>query len=81
MDGSGSEDPQDEEITFSWTSLDGFNDNISDPDSQYTTFEFPSTELDQIFSFILTVSDSENSIDDTVSVFYLDNDAPVAYVK
>ena len=79
LDGSGSEDPQDEEITFSWTSLDGFNDNILDPDSQYTTFEFPSTELDQIFSFILTVSDSENSIDDTVSVFYLDNDAPVAY--
>ena len=61
--------------------LDGFNDNILDPDSQYTTFEFPSTELDQIFSFILTVSDSENSIDDTVSVFYLDNDAPVGHGK
>ena len=38
LDGSDSEDPQDEEITFLWSSLDGYNDNFIDPTSASTRF-------------------------------------------
>jgi len=78
LDGTDSEDPQGEEITFSWSSLEGYNDNFTDPTSASTDFEFPSTASDQVFSFVLTVSDAEQSASDTVSINYLDNDAPVA---
>ena len=78
LDGTDSEDPQDEEITFLWSSLDGYNDNFIDPTSALTNFEFPLTASDQVFSFVLTVSDAEQSISDTVNINYLDNDAPVA---
>ena len=33
---------------------------------------------DKIFSFVLTVSDAEQSTSDTVNINYLDNDAPFA---
>ena len=78
LDGTDSEDPQDEEITFLWSSLDGYNDNFIDPTSASTNFEFPLTASDQVFSFVLTVSDAEQSTSDTVNINYLDNDAPVA---
>ena len=78
LDGTDSEDPQDEEITFLWSSLDGYNDNFIDPTSASTDFEFPATSSDQVFSFVLTVSDAEQSTSDTVNINYLDNDAPVA---
>ena len=78
LDGTDSEDPQDEEITFLWSSLDGYNDNFIDPTSASTNFEFPATSSDQVFSFVLTVSDAEQSTSDTVNINYLDNDAPVA---
>ena len=78
LDGSDSEDPQDEEITFLWSSLDGYNDNFIDPTSASTNFEFPLIASDQVFSFVLTVSDAEQSTSDTVNINYLYNDAPVA---
>ena len=78
LDGSDSEDPQDEIITFQWSSLEGYNQNFADPTSSVTDFTFPSTESDQVFSFVLTVSDAEQSASDTIRVNYLDNDAPVA---
>ena len=78
LDGSDSEDPQDEEISFSWSSLDGYDTNFLISDAELAVFEFPDTEADQVFSFKLTVSDGVNNLTDTVQVFYLDNDAPVA---
>ncbi len=78
LDGSESEDPQDEEISYQWISLDGFNSNFSSPTSATTNFEFPTTSSDNIFSFVLIVTDSEQSDSDTISINYLDNDAPVA---
>jgi len=78
FDGSDSEDPQDEDLTFSWSSLDGYDANFIVSDAVEAVFEFPDTDTDQTFSFKLTVSDAVQSITDTVKVFYLDNDAPVA---
>ena len=71
LDGSESEDPQDEEISYQWTSLDGFNSNFSSPNSASTNFEFPTTSSDNIFSFVLIVTDSEQSDSDTISINYL----------
>ena len=62
---------------FFWSSLEGYNDNFTNPTSSSTDFEFPNTNSDQIFSFVLTVSDAEHSISDTINVNYLDNDAPL----
>ena len=78
LNGSDSEDPQDEEIFYQWTSLDGYNSNLSNPNSVSTDFEFPLTDEDNIFLFVLMVSDAQHSISDTISINYLDNDAPVA---
>ena len=78
FDGSDSEDPQDENITYEWTSLDGFDNNFVVSDSVVAVFNFPTTDADQTFSFKLTVSDAIQSTNDTVRVIYLDNDAPVA---
>ena len=78
LDGSASEDPQDEDIFYQWVSLDGYNSNLSNPNSVSTIFEFPLTDQDNIFLFSLIVSDSEHSVSDTIKINYLDNDAPVA---
>ena len=78
LDGSDSEDPQDEEITFSWSSLDGYDMNFLVSDAEEALFNFPYTESDQVFTFILIVDDGVNSSNDTVKVLYIDNDAPVA---
>ena len=78
FDGSDSEDPQDEELTYSWSSLDGYDANFLTSDAVDAVFEFPATDADQTFSFKLTVSDAVQSKTDTVKIFYLDNDAPVA---
>ena len=79
LDGSDSEDPQDEEITYQWSSLDGYDNNFTVSDSAIGEFEFPATDGDKVFSFMLTVFDAVQSITDTVKVIYLDNDAPVAH--
>jgi hypothetical protein len=79
LDGSDSEDPQDEEITYQWSSLDGYDNNFTVSDSVIGEFEFPAIDGDKVFSFILTVFDAFQSITDTVKVIYLDNDAPVAH--
>ena len=78
FDGSDSEDPQDEELTYLWSSLDGYDSNFIISDEVDAVFEFPVTDADQTFSFKLTVSDAVQSKTDTVKIFYLDNDAPVA---
>lgn len=78
LDGSDSEDPQGEELSYLWSSLDGLNENFSNPNDVNTSFTFPSTDSDESFLFVLTVTDSEQSDSDTVRVIYLDNDAPIA---
>ena len=78
LDGSDSEDSQDESISFHWSSLDGYDSNFTSADSSVAEFTFPSTEEDKMFSFKLTVTDAIQSVTDTVKINYLDNDAPVA---
>ena len=78
LDGTESEDPQDEEIMYQWSSLEGYDDNISESNSSTPTFTFPEVDTDRIFSFKLIVSDAIHEVSDTVRISYLNNDAPVA---
>ena len=57
---------------------DGYDANFLVSDQVNAVFAFPETDADQTFSFMLTVSDAIRSKTDTLKVFYLDNDAPVA---
>ena len=79
LDGQESEDPQNEQLTFQWASLDGYdNSYFLNSDSSVAQFQFPETDSDRIFSFKLMVSDDIRTISDTIRVNYLDNDAPNA---
>ena len=79
LDGSESEDPQNEQISFQWFSLDGYDDSyFLNSDSSSAQFQFPQTDSDKMFSFKLVVSDAIHSSADTIRVNYLDNDAPNA---
>ena len=78
LDGTDSEDEQEDPLTYSWTSLDGYNSNFVVSDSSTSEFTFPSIDADQSFYFQLEVSDGVQSDFDTVKVLLLVNDAPVA---
>jgi len=78
LDGSDSEDVQDDPLTYTWSSLDGYDSNFIISDSSISEFMFPSIVGDRTFSFQIEVNDGVQSAYDTVTVLYLDNDAPVA---
>ena len=78
LDGTESEDPDNEQLYYQWESMDGNTANLFDPDSSIATFVFPEIYADQEFTFKMTVNDGENFVQDTLVVTYLDNDAPIA---
>ena len=78
LDGSDTEDPENDQLTYSWTSLNGYDSNIENSSQQVATFNFPDVEGDKAFSFLLTVSDGNHSVSDIVRINYLDNNAPIA---
>ena len=78
LDGSDSEDPQDEELSYTWRSLDGYDSNFNVSDSVVGVFIFPDIDLDKTFSFELVVSDAIHTVTDTVMVSYIVNKAPFA---
>ena len=78
LDASDSSDPDDSNINFQWTSLDGLSENLSSSNEPISSFSFPSISSDQVYHFAVTVDDNENFITDTISVTYLENSSPVA---
>jgi len=78
LDGSETEDPENDQLTYSWSSLNGYDSNIESASEVMAAFNFPSVEGDKIFSFLLTVSDGNHSVSDIIRINYLDNDAPIA---
>ena len=71
-------DPEGSPITYAWTSLDGYTSQISNSDSDTATFTIPDITEDMILSFLLTVSDGNSSVSDSIFIEYIMNDAPVA---
>ena len=78
LDASGSSDPDNANLNYEWTSLDGYSSSLDNANSSLSTFSFPSITSDQVFQFALTVDDGENFISDTLLVTYLNNTAPHA---
>ena len=78
LDASDSFDPDDANINYNWSSLDGLNANLENSSSSIATFSFPTITADETYRFSVTVDDSENFISDTLSVTYLKNSSPTA---
>ena len=78
LDASNSSDPDDTDLNYSWSSIDGYTSSIDNANSYLSTFNFPNISSDQVFQFSVTVDDGENFISDTLFVTYLSNTAPLA---
>ena len=78
LDASNSLDPDDAELNFQWSSLDGLDANILGINSSTSTFTFPSISSNQNYKFSVTVDDGENFVADTIVLTYLKNTAPRA---
>ena len=78
LDGTETEDPEGDALTFQWSSQNGYDSYIQNANSPVATFTFPEIDADKIFSFMLYVSDDAHTVSDVVRINYLDNEAPVA---
>jgi choice-of-anchor B domain-containing protein len=57
LDGSASNDPNGDALTYQWTQVMGTNVNIVNATSATASFTAPSSNSDQLLSFLLTASD------------------------
>jgi REJ domain. len=78
LDATNSSDPDDTDLNYSWSSIDGYTSSLDNVNSSSSTFNFPDISSDQVFKFSVTVDDGENFISDTLLVTYLSNTAPLA---
>ena len=78
LDATNSSDPDDTDLNYSWSSIDGYTSSLDNVNSSSSTFNFPNISSDQVFQFSVTVDDGENFISDTLLVTYLSNTAPLA---
>ena len=80
LDGSGSSDPNGDELVFSWERIDGLEVELDDPASRSPSFETPALLAQGAVSFRLTVSDGQAESDDEVHLVVLNsvNEPPVA---
>ena len=65
LDGTGSNDPEGDVLTFQWAQTSGTNVTIANATSASASFTAPSSNSDQLLRFELTVSDGANM--DTVA--------------
>jgi len=78
LDASGSVDPDDSNINYSWSSLNGLDANLQNSNSSIATFNFPMISSEEVYSFAVALDDGENFVSDTLAVTYLKNSSPVA---
>lgn len=79
LDGSGSNDPDNDPITYLWTQTSGVTVNLNNATAEQPTFTAPSVSQDEVVTFDLTVTDCAGaSGTDTVQFTILNNQAPVA---
>ena len=68
LDGSGSWDPEGEELTFSWRQTAGATVSLTGADTALPSFDAPKLDAAATLTFELTVSDGGASATDTVDV-------------
>ena len=77
LDGSGSSDPEDDPLTFSWTQTAGPDVELEGADSEYASFTAPEVDGDSTLTFRLTVTDTHrNSSSASTNVTVRDVNAP-----
>lgn len=76
LDGSGSSDPDGDNLAYEWTQLSGPTVTLTDADTATARFTAPQVDADTSLSFNLHVSDGNASHDDTVSVQVLNEINP-----
>lgn len=79
LDGTGSSDPENANLTYTWRQINGPSVFLSDINAAAPTFVIPNYPNTQILEFGLIVSDGANqSVEDTVVVSVSTNEGPVA---
>jgi len=68
LNGAGSSDPDGTPITYSWVQTSGPDVSLSNPSAQSPTFTAPIVATNLVLEFMLTVSDGEVSVTDTVNI-------------
>lgn len=68
LDGTGSSDPDGDELSFAWEQVDGPAVDVEDADTATPTFTAPAVETDTELTFELTVSDGNASDSDRVGI-------------
>ena len=80
LDASGSTDPQNDTLTFSWTQTSGPSVSLTNANQALASFTSPDVNADTTLVFQVAVSDGSEQSTATVTVNVEANQAPVAQV-
>ncbi|MFC5136486.1 malectin domain-containing carbohydrate-binding protein [Halorubrum glutamatedens] len=80
LDASGSDDPDGDQLGYTWTQTAGPDAGLSQSDGETTTFTAPEVDADETLTFEVSVSDGEDSDTDTVNVTVQDTDVAAGEV-
>lgn len=78
LDGSGSVDPDGDDLTYTWMQIPVETVSLSDPSAIQPTFTAPEVDGTQVLTFQLQVSDGQTTDTDEVQVTVQDADEPPA---
>ena len=77
LDGSGSSDPENQELTYAWTAPSGSGITLSSSTATEPTFTAPTVSADTPYTFTLIVNDGvQDSAEASVTVTVKDDTAP-----
>lgn len=68
LDGSGSDDPDGDVLSYQWTQVSGPAVTLNNPDRIIANFDVPELDEDTEFVFLLRVSDGEFADSDSVTI-------------
>ncbi|MBV0924113.1 choice-of-anchor D domain-containing protein [Halomicroarcula limicola] len=78
LDASGSDDPDGDQLGYTWTQTAGPDVSLSVNDGEQTTFTAPEVDAETTLTFEVNVSDGEDTDADTVNVTVQDTDTAPA---